>query len=377
MRPIYLDYNSTTPLAPSVQQAILPFLAEHYGNPSAPYPLGRAVQEAMEDARGQIASLIGADRDEIVFTSGGTESNHLAILGTLLARKPVGGNVALSSIEHSSVRGLVPWIQRLGYTVSWIPANTSGQITASAVRQSLKADTVLVSVMHANDETGVVQPIRAIAAVCRDADVLLHSDATQSAGRIRTLVDELEVDLLTISGHKMHAPKGIGALYVRGSVQLDPLFYGDGQEGGFRSGTENVLGAVGLGKACSIVGHSLDDSQGRLEMLRNRLEVQLLEGANEHIVIHGVQTTRLPNTSCFSFRGCEAYEILARLPDLYISTASASQSTGPVVSPTLAAMGVPAEIARGTLRISNGWYTTEEEIDRTVSLLLDAWEQVR
>jgi cysteine desulfurase len=377
VRPIYLDYNSTTPLAPSVQQALLPFLAEHYGNPSAPYALGRAVQEAVEDARGQIASLIGCDRDEVVFTSGGTESNHLAILGTLLARRSTAGHVAISAVEHASIRGMKLLIERLGYSVSFIPVNAQGVVTPGEVRKSLKPNTVLVSVMHANDETGVVQPIRQIAAVCRDADVSLHTDASQSAGRLRTLVDELEVDLLTISGHKMHAPKGIGALYVRGSVVIDPLFHGEGQEAGFRAGTENVLGAVGLGKAAAITAQSLDESQARLEMLRNRLEVQLLEAAGDEIVIHGQSATRLPNTSCISFRNVEAHEILARIPELYASSASASQSTGPVVSATLSAMKVPPEIARGTIRLSSGWYTTEAEIDRAVQLLLGAWESVK
>ena len=377
MRQIYLDYNATQPIAPAVQQALLPFLAEHYGDPGSNHAIGKAALEAVEDARGRVAAHLGADRDEIVFTSGGTESNHLALVGTLLARENDGGHVLISAIEHESVAGAARMVERGGYEVTFIPANSQGIVTAAAVRQALRPNTVLVSVMHANHELGTIQPIKQIAAVCHEANVLLHTDASQTAGRIRTQVDELEVDLLTLTGHKLYGPKGVGALYVRQGITLEALQSGGGQENGVRGGTENVFGIVGLGKACELVHHSYEEALSRMEMLRNRFEVQLQEAVGDGLVIHGQLVERLPNTSCLSFPGVQAYEMLQRAPELCLWTGSTGYATANRASATLAAIGVTGEVAQGTLRMSAGWYTTEEEIDRAVSLLLEAWEALK
>lgn len=377
VRHIYLDYNATTPIAPGVQQAMTPFLIDHFGDPSARHALGRAAGEAVEDARGRVAGLLGADRDEITFTSGGTESNLLALVGTLFARKEPACHVVISAVEHASVIGAAALLERLGHEVTMAPANGQGVVTATALHKVIRPNTALVSIQHANHETGVVQPLRQLAAVCRDLEVPLHTDASQSIGKLRTLVDELEVDLLTLSGHKVYGPKGIGALYVRAGTAIDPILQGGGQESGLRPGMENVAGIVGLGRACELTLRCLDDVQPRMEELRNRLETKLTEGTDGDLTIHGGLSTRLPNTSCLSFPGVNAHEMLERIPELCVATNVASFATTAVISGTLSAMGVANDTARGTLRVSLGWYTEEDEIDRAAELLLDAWESLR
>jgi cysteine desulfurase len=299
------------------------------------------------------------------------------LLGAVLGRDDVQGHVALSSIEHASVSGAARLLSRGGCQLTFIPVNDQGIITPQAVREALRPNTVVVSVMHANHETGVIQPIRPIAEICRDAHVLLHTDASQTVGRVRVNVEELEVDLLTLSGHKIYAPKGVGALYVRAGTKLEPLQCGDGQENGLRSGTENMLGIVGMGTACELASRSLDEALLRLEQLRDRFEARLRTGVGAQLVIHGQRSPRLPNTSCVAFPGVQAADMLARAPELCLSTASTGYATAGGVSPILSAMGVSPEVAQGTLRMSAGWQTTEEEIDRAADLLLEAWEALR
>ena len=378
MRQLYLDYNATTPIAPEVRQAMLPFLAEHYGNPSSSHSLGRAAREVVEDARGQVAALLGADADEIVFTSGGTESNNLALQGVLQRQAPGGGgHLVISALEHPSVAKPAEYLERLGYDVSIVMANGQGLVSASAVREALRSDTVLVSIMHANNEIGTLQPLKQIADMCHERKVLLHTDAAQSVGKVRTLVDELDVDLLTIAGHKVYAPKGVGALYIRRSVAVEPLIHGAGHEGGLRAGTENVPYIVALGKACSLAAKTLDGTQDRLTALRDRLWERLQREIGDELVLHGQLAPRLPNTLSVSFPGVSGHELLTRIPELCASTGSACHSETAAMSPTLAAMGVAAERARGTVRLSLGWYTTEDEVDRGADLLIGAWEALR
>ena len=368
MRRIYLDHNATTPIALTVQEAMLPFLAEHYGDPSASHIPGRTAREAVEDGRGRIALTIGADRDEILFTSGGTESNNLAILGTLLKKKNRGGHLVISAVEHASVSGPAKFLEDLGYEVTVLPVTGQGVVTPATLRGVLREETILVSVQHANHETGAIQPIRHLAEICHGQGMLLHTDAAQSIGKIRVQLQELDVDLLTLSGHKVYGPKGIGALYVRHGVHLDPLFYGGGQEGGIRPGVENVAGIVGLGAALHLAARNLDESSARLRELRDRLLANLRQAGGESLIVHGDLAQRLPGTLCVAFPGANASEILARLPELHASAAGSS---------TLDAMGVRPDIIRSTVRLSLGWQTTEEDVDLAASWLLHAWESLR
>lgn len=375
MRSLYFDYNATTPIAPTVQQAVLPFLAEQYGDPSSPHGIGRAAREAMEDAREHVSSLIGSDPEEIFFTSGGTESNNLAIKGPAFARGIAsGGHIVVSAIEHASVVQPAKFLERLGFDVTIAPATGQGIITPATIRDAIREDTILVSVMLANHEIGTIQPLKPIADVCHEAGVPVHTDASQAVGKMRVHVEEIDVDLLTIAGHKMYAPKGVGALYVRQRTLLEPLLHGMGQEAGLRAGTENVAAVAGLGAACVLVNKSLDAAIQRLEKLRDQLLQLLKAGIVDGLIVHGERTRRLPNTLSVAFPGVNASEMLARIPELCASASSASHGDTEAISPTLDAMGVNPDIANGTMRLSLGWYTSEEEIERAASVLLGAWE---
>ena len=378
MRQIYLDYNATTPIAPSVQEAMLPFLAEHYGNPSSGHSLGRTCLAAIEDARSQVASLLGADRDEIVFTSGGTESNNLALKGILLKDAPnFGGHLVISAVEHPAIVEPARYLERLGVTVTVVPADRHGVIDPERVAAALRDDTSLVSIMHANNEIGVVQPIREIAEFCRAQGIPMHSDAAQSVGKMRTSVDELGVDLLSIAGHKFYAPKGVGAFYVRRGIALEPVLHGAAHERGLRPGTENTPYIVALGKAAELARKATDDAADRMAALRDRLLENLRSTLGSLLTVHGEQARRLPNTLSVNFPKVSGAELLARIPELCASTGSACHSGTTQASGTLASLGLAPQHVQGTVRLSVGWYTSEEEVDRAANLLLDAWENLR
>lgn len=377
MRRIYLDYNATTPIAPSVQEAMQPFLAEHFGNPSSNHALGRACHEAIEDARGDVAALLGADPDEIVFTAGGTEANNLALKGVLFGdAPPMQGHLVISAVEHPAVTEPARFLQRLGYSVTVVGCNRDGLVEPEAVERVLRRETRLVSVLHAHNETGVLQPISEIAALCRERNILVHTDAAQSVGKVYTAVESLGVDLLSVAGHKFYAPKGVGALYVRRGVSLEPLLHGAGHEGGLRAGTENTPYLVGLGKAAQLAHKALDQSRHKLSALRDRLLDRLREIIGEELQVHGEAAERLPNTLLVNFPGVSGPELLSRIPELCASTGSACHSGMVRLSPTLAAMGLTPDEARGTVRLTVGWYTSEDEIDTAAELLLDAWENL-
>lgn len=364
-------------MAPSVQEAMLPYLAHHFGDPVGSHPLSRAAAEAVSDARNQVASLLGADTDEIIFTSGGTESNNLALKGLMLNAGTIGnGHLIISAIEHASVSKSAAFLERLGFDVTIVGVTGQGVVQPSSIKSAIRPDTLLVSVMHANHEIGTIQPLKQIAEICHQRQVLLHTDASQTVGKIRTFVDELDVDLLSLSGHKFYAPKGIGALYVRRGALLEPLLHGDGQESGLRSGIENVPSIVALGKACSLAQKCLDESQERLLMLRDRLWNQLQRGVGDNLTLHGTLATRLPNTLCLAFPQVEAQGLLEQIPELCASTGAAPYTSTTTISPTLSAMGIGPDQARSTIRLSIGWYTSEEEIDRVSNLLIDAWERL-
>ena len=378
MKTIYLDYNATTPIAPDVQMAMLPFLAEHYGNPSSGHALGRACHEAVQDARGRLAALLGAERDEVIFTGGGTESNNLVLKGLAFRRAPLGsGHLVTSSIEHPAIIEPARFLERLGFGLSIVDCDKRGRIDPADVAAAIQDDTVLVSIMLANNEIGTIQPIAEISKICRQRGVLLHTDAAQAVGKIPTRVDDLGVDFLSIAGHKMYAPKGIGALYIRRGRALEPLLHGAGHEGGLRGGTENVPYIVALGEAAALVRGHLDESVQRLAALRDRLQQQLVEAFGPRCTVNGAGADRLPNTLSINVPDVDASELLTRLPELCASTSAACHTGQAQRSATQQAIGLSEEVARGTIRLSVGHFTDEEEVDRAANLLIGAAGQLQ
>jgi cysteine desulfurase len=378
MSHLYLDYNATTPLAPSVQQVMAPFLAEHYGNPSSDHALGEHCQAAVAEAREQVAALLGARAAEIVFTSGGTESNNLALKGVMCRKSPSGsGHLIISSLEHPAIVAPANYLARCGCEVSVVDCDARGVVAAGQVEQLIRPETKLVSLIHANNEIGTIQPIAEIAEICRARGVLLHTDAAQSVGKIATRVDELGVDLLTIAGHKLYAPKGVGVLYIRSGLELEPFMHGASHELGRRAGTENVPYLVGLGQAANLATHDLVEVQSRLEKLRDLLWEQLATGIGSGLTFNGADAPRLPNTLSVNFPDVIGSELLARVPQLCASTGAACHSGETTVSSTLAAIGLPAEIARGTVRLSLGRTTSEQDVKQAAQLLIAAWQELR
>lgn len=375
MRPIYLDFNATTPIAPSVVETMTPYFSSHYGNPSSSHPPGRAAAEAIEDARVKVASLIGCSRDEILFTGCATESNNLALKGVMLSGERPTGHLIISAIEHAAISEPAKFLERMGCEITVVPSDEYGVVRANDVAAAIRRNTRLVSIMHANNETGTIQPIREIAQRCHEHNVLVHCDASQSTGKIPVAVDQLDVDLLTIAGHKFYAPKGIGALFVREGVVLEPLLHGAGHESGLRAGTENTPYIVGLGKAAELVIGCLDESMASMTNLRDRLFDQLDE-AIPGLMVNGFEVARLPNTLSVCFPEVSGEELLRRVPEICASTGAACHSGDGVGSATLTAMGLSREQAASTVRLSVGWTTSQEEVDRAAGLLIDAWEHL-
>lgn len=380
MRQIYLDYNATTPIAPSVFEAMRPFLTEHFGNPSSSHAMGRVAYQAVEDARERVASLLGCCSDELYFTSGGTESNNLAIFGAMLPsealEKSPARHLIISAVEHPATTAPAQRLKELGFEVTIVPTDNTGRVDPQRVADAIRDDTVLVSIMHANNEIGTIQPIREISEVCRARRVLLHTDAAQSIGKVRTQVDELGVDLLSLAGHKLYAPKGVGALYVRRGTRVQPFTRGAGHERGLRPGTENVAALAGLGQAAHLAARSVDENQSRINQLRNRLFEQLQAQVSGSVTCNGDLARCLPNTLSVNFPEVVGSELLERAPEICASTGSACHSGTTQLSSTLAAINLDPSIARGTVRLSLGWNTSEEEVDRAASALSAAWESL-
>jgi len=372
---IYLDYNATTPTDPRVADAMRPFLTAIFGNPSSDHRAGREARQAVDTARCQVARCIGAHPDEIVFTSGGTESNNLALRGVVA--ECGGGHVITSAIEHPAVLEVVLEMERhLGVEVTIVGVDSTGRVDPGAVADALRSDTVLVSLMLANNEVGTLQPVTEVAHMCRDRGVLVHTDAAQALGKLPVNVEQLDVDLLSIAGHKLYAPKGIGALYVRKGTHIWPVIFGAGHERGLRPGTENVLEIVGLGKACELVGEGLTEEIPRLSVLRDRLS-SVLRRRRPDIIEHGDPNHRLPNTLSVAFPGVWAAEVLTRLDALGVaaSAGAACHEGGAVLSHVLWAMGVEAEIGRSTLRLSVGRFSTEEDVVVGGDRIIEAVEE--
>jgi cysteine desulfurase len=376
--PIYLDYNATTPVDPAVVEAMLPYLSLHFGNPSSSHRYGHQAHDAVLEARSQVAHLLNCAPDEIIFTGGGSESDNLAIRGIALARKERGSHIITQVTEHPAVLNTCRALERLhGFRVTYLPVDEYGRVNPSDAEAACGDSTVLITIMHANNETGTLQPLKAIADIAHRHGALLHSDAAQSVGKIPTPVSELGVDLLTIAGHKLYAPKGIGALYVRRGLQLEPVIYGGGQESGRRAGTENVAYIVALGTACALASAQLPESANRLRALRDRLQKRFEQELPGRIHLNGHQSQRLPNTLNVSVEGVIGEEVLAATPEIASSTGSACHEGSTDPSPVLMAMGSTREAALGALRLTLGRWSTEEEIERAARLLAKSVDTLR
>jgi cysteine desulfurase len=368
MARIYLDYNASTPIDPVVAAAMRPYLEHDFGNPSSGHWAAVGAKAALERARGQVAALLGAEGDEIIFTSGGSEANNLALKGVAWALKAKGEHIITSAVEHPAVVGPCRFLERQGFDVTTVSVDRFGRVDPNDVRRAITPRTILISIMHANNEVGTIQPIAEVSRIARSHGILVHTDAAQSVGKIATEVDVLGVDLLTIAGHKVYAPKGVGGLYVRRGTPLGPLIHGAGHEGGRRAGTESVLLAVGLGTACELA-RNLAPMQG-IRALRDRLWDRLRAAFGDRVVLNGHPDHRLPNTLNVSFVGQVGAEVLARLDGVAASTGSACHTGHVELSPALKAMKVPPEAGMGAIRFSLGRTTTREEIDAVAEQLI-------
>jgi len=382
MHRVYLDHNATTAVEPEVLDAMLPYLSGEYGNAASIHTFGQKARAAVETAREQVAALIGARPQEIVFTSGGTEADNHAIFGIVsssLARSAAAElHVITSSVEHEAVLNTCQALEKQGVAVTYLPVDLEGRVSPDEVRQSLRKKTALITIMHANNELGTVQPLEEIGRIAADADVYFHTDAVQSAGKVPIDVNSLALDLLSLSGHKFYAPKGIGALYIRGGTRLQQLLYGGHHQRGFRPGTENVPGIIGLGKAAEIAKRSLVEDAARISTLRDRLEHGLLERVPLSRA-NGARAPRTPNTTNITFPGLEgeALVIALDLKGLACSTGAACSSGAVEPSHVLTAIGLPPEEARASLRFSLGRHTTAAEINFALQVVPAAVEQLR
>jgi len=379
MKSIFLDYNATTPIAPSVQEAMLPFMAEYFATPDTYYAKSRAVEEALEDARGQVANLLGVTPREIVFCSSGTESCNLAIQGIANLYRQNGQSCHLigTAVEHPAVLRTLLFCQKMGSELTILPVDRNGLVSPATLEDALRDDTRLVSIALANEQTGVIQPIEQLAAVCRQRNVLFHTDACQAAGKLHVKPNQLQVDLLSLSAHKFYGPKGAAAMYCRRGTHLLPLVHGQGNESTLRAGCENVMACIGMGKAANLVDRSIDAAAEKLTQLTEKLHRQLAAAISAPVTVHGIKTARLPNTLSINLPGASGLDILKRIPEISAATWSDSTSRLGNSSAVLTAMHVPPEEAQGTIRLSVGWYTSEEEIDSACDLLLHAWESLR
>ena len=375
MSEIYLDYNATTPVAKPVQEEVSSALKEKWGNPSSGHRFGQTAKRALEYARAQVASLLNADPTEILFTSGGTESNNLTIAGVCQAMFGKGRHIITTSIEHPSLMNPCLHLLEQGWNVSFIKVNSQGVVDPMEVERALRPDTVLVSVMLANNETGAIQPVAEISQLARKRGVLIHTDAAQAVGKIPVDVKNLGVDYLSIAGHKLYAPKGIGALYCRKGAPLGQLMFGAGQEQGLRPGTEPVPLAVGLGAACDFVARDIEAEAERETGLREKLYAKL-SGLGHPIIRHCDPEDTIPNTLSVSFIGKNGAEILAQAPEIMASTGSACHDRDIKVSHVLAAMGVSPKVALGTLRLTLGRGTTESDIEIAAQAIGRALERM-
>lgn len=362
MKPIYLDYNATTPIDPRVAEAMLPYIHEHFGNPSSGHVYGITAKRAVDKARTQVAGMLGCQPNEVIFTSGGSESNNYAIKGVAGAYRRKGNHIITSAIEHPAVTEVCKHLESQDYKVTYLPVDRYGLVDPGQVKEAITAHTILITIMHANNEVGTIEPITEIAEIAHEHGILVHSDCAQSVGKIPVTINDLKIDLLPIAGHKLYAPKGVGALYIRSGVKLEKLIHGADHEMNHRAGTENVIEIAGLGKACELVEQESAKHQKHLKKLRDRFEIELKKIFPE-LKINGHPEKRLPNTCSAGFKDLEANTILSKLEIIAASAGAACHSDSVKISSVLEAMKVPLEYAKGTIRFSIGRFTTDNEID--------------
>ena len=371
--PLYLDYNATTPIDPEVVEEMLPFIHGSFGNPSSSYAIGKKNKEAVNKARIQVADLLNADPGEIIFTSGGTESNNHAIRGIAFANRDKGKHITTSAIEHPAVTEVCDYLYSLGFEITYLPVDRNGKTDPKDVEDAICPDTVLITIMHANNEVGTIQPIEEIGEIAGKHNVAFHTDAAQSVGKIETDVRKLGVDLLTIAGHKLYAPKGTGALYLKKGTKIENLMFGAGQEKGLRPGTENVPYIVALGKACEIAKRDFDRNVKKMSTTKERLFNGLKDKLGDRVMVNGKFSDTLPNTLSVAFEKSEAHALTSLISEeLFISTGSACHADSIEISSVLKAMNVERMTAAGTVRISTGKFTTIDEIDRAVDIITHA-----
>ncbi len=377
VQPIYLDYNGTTPLDPEVIAVMRPFLETEFGNPSSSHWYGIRPKRAVEAARRQAAGLLGCQPEEMFFTSGGTESNNHAIKGLARALKEKGRHLITSTVEHPAVLDVCRYLVQEGFETTFVDVDDQGMVRVDDVADAIRPETILISIMHANNEVGTIQPIDEIGVIARQKGIFIHTDAAQSLGKIAVDVQSMNVDMLSVAGHKLYAPKGIGALYVRKRLLPEKFCHGAGQEMGWRAGTENVMAIVGLGKACEMADRSLDHAGRHLMAMRDRLHTGLAVGLVD-MRLNGHPELRLPNTLSLSFKGLEANRILEEIGlEVAASAGAACHSDTVTLSHVLEAMRVPVEWSKGTVRFSTGRMTTVEQIDRAITAVATAVKRLR
>ncbi|HHT63192.1 MAG: cysteine desulfurase NifS [Bacillota bacterium] len=378
MRKIYMDYSATTPLHPEVIALMTDVMKNVFGNPSSLHSFGREAKKYLDEARQKVADLIGAKFEEIYFTGGGTEADNIAVFGTAYAHRKKGKHIITSAVEHHAVLDSCAKLAKSGFEVTFLPVDQYGMVDPEQVKKEIRSDTILISIMHANNETGTIQPIEEISKIAKEHDVFFHTDCVQSVGKIPVNVDKLGADLITLSSHKIYGPKGVGALYKRKGVRVEPLFYGGGQERKIRSGTENTLGIIGFGKAAEIAVREFDIENTRVKGLRDRLIKGVLEKIPD-VRLNGHPEKRLPNNAHFSFAYVEGESLLLSLDmkGIAVSSGSACSSSSLQPSHVLTASGLPQELVHGSVRFTLGRENTEEDVDYVLSVLPGIVERFR
>ena len=373
---IYLDNAASTPIHKQVLEEMIPYLQEQFGNPSSIHKYGRSSQRAIQNARKQIANLINADPSEILITSGGTESNNTALFGISQAKK--GNHIIISSIEHDAILEPCKILEKKGFEITRIPVNDSGLINLKDIQNSISSETCLVSIMFANNEVGTIQPIEEISNICHQKNILFHTDAIQAVGKVELDVKKLGIDMLSISSHKINGPKGVGALYIKNGIEIEPFIYGGGQEDGMRSGTENVASIVGFGKACQLAKENIQENISYLKNLQKKLITKVLEEI-PHVTLNGHEDQRIPNNAHFTFLGVNGEDLIIKLDEngIAASTGSACSVHVQKESHVLKAMGFSHEQITGSLRLTVGILNTELEIEKTVDILKKVVKELR
>lgn len=378
MEGIYLDHSATTPADPEVLGAMMRYFANHFGNPSSIHRFGQEARRAVEESRVQVAALIGADPAEIVFTGGGTEADNMALTGTAFAETSGRNHIVTSAIEHHAVLNTCKYLETRGFVVTYLPVNNEGMVNSEDVQRALTERTLLVSIMHVNNEIGTIEPLSEIALMARERGVIVHTDAVQSVGKIPVHVNDLGVDLLSLTGHKLYGPKGTGALYIRRNTPIAPILFGGHQEGGRRTGTENVPGIVGFGKACEIAARDLPVQMDRMLGLRKRLEMQITQNIAD-VRVNSHSFRGIPHILSVSFRTVTGDAVVRELDRQGIAASAGAACTAETIrlSHVLEAMQIPKDIAMGTVRFSLGRGNTEAQIDRVAGILPDIVEKLR